>query len=241
MRYLLLYCLLFLFSCTPKDTVLSGKDIIAKSIQKHDPKNQWSSLNIHIRTQEPRINFPTRYSIVKLNNETGAFSLKRDRENSVSTHIIDDKGNPITYLDNNITTDTTLIKNYRLDPNRNFTYRRYYQSFTGLPMSLNIKKFEILDSISNATETIFNNIASYKVSVELNKAMFSKLMNLYFSKKDYTLIGVEMVSSESPDKGERLYFEGSFTIGDVTIPRYKHWHDFSGEYLGSDIIVKELK
>ncbi|MFY0603947.1 MAG: hypothetical protein JXQ93_08345 [Flavobacteriaceae bacterium] len=242
MRYLLLCCLLLLFSCTPKETVLSGKDIITRSIQKHDPKKQWATAKIKIRTQEPRLQTPTRYSIVKLDNATGAFSLHRNRDHYISNHLIDSVGNAVTFLDHKIVTDTTLIKKYRLEPKRNSRYRRYFQSFTGFPMSLQIEKFEKLDSIGNTTETVFNNIDSYKVTVALKEPMFSKHMNVYFAKKDFRMIGIDMISLEEPTKGERIYFEGSIQIQSFTLARYKHWHDLSsGEYLGSDIIVKEIK
>lgn len=238
MRYILLCFVLALASCGTNETNLSGKDIIAKSIQKHDPDSKWSTAEIHLRIQEPRLQNPVRYSEVTLNNTNGAFSLHRNREDHVSNHVIDKDGNAITYLDGEIITDTLLIKKYRLDPSRNFVYRRYYQSLMALPMSLHIEK---LDSIGNTSQVTFNNIESYKVPIELGKPMFSKHWNLYFSKDDFSMIGIEMIFPDDPNKGERLYFEGSIDLNGVSIPRYKHWHELSGAYAGSDIIVKELK
>jgi hypothetical protein len=225
------------FSCSPKKE-LSGEDIITKSIQKHDPKNKWSTTEFNIRTQEPRVQNPSRYSIVKLNNRTGAFSLHRNRDHFVSNHLIDSTGNAITFLDGNRITDSLLIKKYRLDPSRNFGYRRYYQSLMGLPMSLHVEK---LDSIGVVSEVLFNNIECYKVPVILTKPMFAKHWNLFFSRNDFSMIGLEMVFPNDPNKGERLFFEGNITLKGITFPRYKHWHELSGEYAGSDIIVKELK
>lgn len=238
MRLTTLFCLLLLWGCNSKKQNFTGKNIISKSIQKHDPNNEWPTADIHLRIQEPRIQNPVRYSEIKLNNATGVFSLLRNREKAVSNHLIDASGNASTLLDGKIITDTTLIKKYRLDPKRNFGYRRFYQSLMGLPMSLHIEK---LDSIGKVSETVFNNIESYKVPVELAKPMFSKHWNLYFSKDDFSMIGLEMVFPNNPNKGERLFFDGTISIKGITIPRYKHWHELSGEYSGSDIIIKELK
>jgi len=192
---------------------------------------------LNLRIQEPRLQNPVRYSVVKLNNKTGAFSLHRNRDNHVSNHIIDNQGNASTFLDGNVITDTLVIKKYRLDPSRNFGYRRFYQSLMGLPMSLHIEK---LDSIGDVSEVVFNGLQSYKVPVVLEKAMFSKHWNLYFSQNDFSMIGLEMVFPDDLKKGERLLFEGNINLKGINIPRYKHWHELSGEYSGSDIIVKEI-
>lgn len=238
MRYLFLCFIVLLASCNSNNNDLSGQQIIEKSIQKHDPYSKWATAEVHLRIQEPRLQNPVRYSEITLDNKNGAFSLHRNREDHVSNHVIDDNGNTITYLDGNIVTDTLLIKKYRLEPSRNKSYRRFYQSLMGLPMSLGIEK---LDSVGGVSQVVFNSIESYKVPVELEKPMFSKHWNLYFSKDDFSMIGIEMIFPEDPNKGERLFFEGSIDLDGVTIPRYKHWHELSGEYAGSDIIVKSLK
>lgn len=238
MRYLALAMILLLGSCQSNDSLLSGKEIIDKSIQKHDPNGQWQKANFALRIQEPRLQNPTRYSVIMLNNANGSFSLERNRDKSISIHRIDSAGNATTLFDGNIVTDSILIKKYRLDPSRNFGYRRFYQSLMGLPMSLATEK---LDSIGSVSETVFNGVDSYKVAIELEEPLFSKHWKLFFSKSDFSLVGLEMVFPDDPSKGERLYFEGSIDINGFSIPRHKHWHDLSDTYHGSDVIVKTLK
>lgn len=238
MRYIILCFILVLASCASNETDLSGKEIIAKSIEKHDPNGKWPTTELHFRIQEPRLQNPVRYSDVALNNKNGAFSLFRNREDHVSNHIIDNKGDAITYLDGKIITDTLLIKKYRLEPSRNTGYRRFYQLLMGLPMSLHIEK---LDSVGNVSRVLFNSVDSYKVPIILEKPMFSKYWNLYFAKDDFSMIGMEMIFPDDPSKGERLFFDGSIDLDGIIIPRHKHWHELSGAYSGSDIIVKNLK
>ncbi len=238
MRYLVLCFILVLASCASNETNPSGKDIIAKSILKHDPDSKWPTAELHLRIQEPRLYNPVRYSDVTLNNKNGAFSLYRNREDHVSNHIIDNEGTAITYLDGEIISDTLLIKKYRLEPSRNTGYRRFYQLLMGLPMSLHLEK---LDSIGDASQVLFNSVDSYKVPIALEKPMFSKHWNLYFSKADFSMIGIEMIFPDDLSKGERLFFDGSIDLDGIIIPRHKHWHELSGAYSGSDIIVKDLK
>jgi hypothetical protein len=43
-------------------------------------------------------------------------------------------------------------------------------------------------------------------------------------------------------QGEYILFEGNFENGSVILPRFRHWHDKKdGRYLGSDVIVSNLK
>lgn len=237
MKYICSFVLLILFSCNQKET-LTNNEILEKGIEKHDPNNEWESANINIHIQEPRISNPERYSIVKLNNKNGSFELHRNREKSVSKHIIDENGVSKTFLDNQISTDSLLIKKYRLDPKRNFGYKRFYQLLLGLPMSLQNEKFYLKE---NVEEVFFNHQNAYKLSLELEKPMFSKNWNLYFSLNDFTLLGIEVVFPEDKNKGERLFFDGEMKINAMSIARTRHWYELDNTYAGSDIIIKKLK
>ena len=134
--------LLFL-NCNIKTETLTSKQILEKSIQKHDAKNLWNVTDVKLHIEEPRIANPYRYSILKLSNSNNSFELQRNREKSISTHKIDSEGNSSTLLDGKITTDSLLIKKYRLNPERNFGYKRFYQLLLGLPMSLKNEEITI--------------------------------------------------------------------------------------------------
>lgn len=237
MKYLAFSFLLIICSCSEKPT-LTNIEILEKAIKKHDPNNEWKSAKINIHIQEPRVSNTERYSIVKLNNKNGSFELQRNREKSVSKHIIDENGLSKTFLDDTIPTDSLQIKKYRLNPKRNFGYRRFYQLLLGLPMSLQDEKMHLKDNID---VVIFNKKMTYKLSLELEQPMFSKNWNLYFSTDDFTLLGIEMVFPEDKNKGERLFFEGEIKINNISLARTHHWHELDNTYSGSDIILKELK
>ena len=76
MKYLLSFFLLIFFGCAEKPT-LTNNDILEKGIHKHDPNKKWKSAKINVRIQEPRVQNPKRYSIVKLNNENGSLQCFR--------------------------------------------------------------------------------------------------------------------------------------------------------------------
>lgn len=237
MKYFSIIILSLFLSCN-NQPALTSSEILEKSIQKHDPDGNFKNLSFKLRVQEPRLQNPERFSIVSLNNITGEFELQRDRETHVSRHIIDKNNIAKTLFDNEIETDTFLIRKFRLDPKRNFIYRRYYQSFSMLPMSLQTEKHILKESVEKVT---FNEIPAFKISLELEEPMWSNNWNIFFSQDDFTFLGGEVIFPDDPSKGERIYFDGYFTIAGVSFSRYHHWHELNGKYLGSDIFVKELE
>ncbi|QTD39220.1 hypothetical protein JL193_08290 [Polaribacter batillariae] len=239
MKYYHVLIVLMFINCSKSEIKsLESKQIIAKSIQKHDPKKQWETTSFKVHIQEPRNKNPHRYSIVDLNNKTGHFELQRNREAFISKHIIDENGNAKTFLDHKIVVDTLMIQKYRLNPKINVRYKRFYQLLLGLPMSLQSEKVIIKDKIE---PTLYNKKEVYKINIELKEPLFSKYWNLYFSQEDYMLLGVEMMFPDNPKKGERLFFDGIIKIDEILVPRMRHWYNMEDVYTGSDIILTEIK
>lgn len=221
----------------PEKKETSGKTIIEKSINKHDPSGNWESVHLRIHIQEPRVSNPHRYSVLKLNNNNGAFELVRNRDEHIVQYITDPKGSSKVLLDGDEEIDSSLVKKYGLDPTVNMRYKSFYHFMYGIPMTLNDKTVK---SFGSATTAFFNNQESYKVEVELSETLISANWNLYISSKDYRLLGVEMVFPEDSTKGERIYFEHDFEYDDLIIPRVRHWHNYhDNQYMGSDIILKD--
>jgi hypothetical protein len=211
--------------------------ILRESIAYHDPSNSWQNTVLKIHIQEPRTLNPHRYSIIELANSDNTFSLKRNRDDNISEHIIDKDGNSSVLWNGVIAADTALVRKYRLDPSRNAGYREFYQIFYGLPMSLEDRILEM----KNATEANFNKQQCYKLEIELKEPMFSKHWSLFLSKSTKEVLGIEIVSEDNPDEGERLYFENTITINQIIIPRIRHWHELKDNaYSGTDIIIGAL-
>lgn len=192
-------------------------------------------MNLHI--QEPRIANPHRYSILQLDNSTDFFKLSRNRDQHISEHVIDNNGNSFVLLNGKAETDTALIKKYRLDASRNIGYKSFYQLLYGLPMSLN----DSLKEIVSVSESVFNEEQCFKIEMELKEPVISKFWNLFVSRSTMEIKGVEIIVSDKPDGGERIYFDGLIMVNGIKIPRIRHWHELkSNTYSGTDVIIKEL-
>lgn len=217
---------------------LDGDLILKESINKHDPQNIWDSVQLNIHIQEPRLLNPQRYSLLKLDNLNNTFELSRNRDQHISRHIIDDKGNGIVLLDGSEVIDSVLVKKYRLYPERNFGYKEFFYLMYGLPMSLNKNTIEKTERTSSVS---FNGEDCFKIEMVLKKEMISKYWTVFISKKDFMVQGVEIVFPKEPEKGERLYFDQLFEVNGLLIPRIRHWHELKDDsYSGSDIIVNSL-
>lgn len=237
MKNIFVLILLISFSCIKKNNFDANK-ILENSILKHDPNSNFENLKIKFRIQEPRLQNPTRFSSIFLNNKTGEFSLERNRDSFISKHIVDENQISKTFLNGVISRDSTLIKKYRLDPRKNKGYRKYYRFFGLLPMSLKNEQYILENSFSNV---IFNKTPAYKISLVLKEHFFSKHWHLFFSKKDFTFLGVEMFFPDDKSKGERILFDGEINVNNVILPRFRHWYELDGTYSGSDIIVSSIK
>ena len=237
MRYFVLLFLLTLMSCQPAEKELSAQELLERSIQKHDPKGEWNEAEFIVRIQEPRLQNPVRFSEVSINNKTGAFELKRNREDKVASYQIDSNGVTTVLLDNQVVQDSTLIDRYMLQDLRVQNYQRFYQILLGLPMSLDA---DVLDTMGSVSEVVFNEKSSYRIEITLKKPLFSDHWNLFISKDDFRLLGIEMVFPDNANKGERLYFNKTLQIGNIQIPRIRHWYELDDSYSGSDVIVKKL-
>jgi len=226
----------FLCACN-QGKQLDGIQILKESIKVHDSLGIWNKAHLNLHIQEPRISNPYRYSILKLDNSKTTFELARNRDQYISKHIIGNDGNSLTLLDGKIEIDTVLIKKYRLDPSRNIGYMNFYKLMYGLPMSLN----DYMESVVNTSEMVFNKEQCYKIEVELKEKMISKYWNIFISKSNGTIKGIEIIFPERPNEGDRLYFDGVININQVIIPRIRHWHELKNDdYSGSDIIMKEI-
>ncbi|MEW7277499.1 DUF6503 family protein [Aquimarina sp. 2201CG1-2-11] len=239
MKYLsILFFTLSLFGCTTPQKKLAPQTILQRSILKHDPNTIWATSNIQLHIQEPRLSNPHRYSVLKMNNNNHSFELLRNRDSAVSKHSIDTLGYATTLLNNQVITDTTVIKKYKLQPERNILYQKFYYHLIGLPMSLDNASIKEYGTV---TFQKFNAKNSFKLPIELKEKIISKHWNLFIDQNDYILLGLEIVFPNDLAKGERLYFDGEININTLKIPRIRHWHEYdTNDYSGSDIIIKAL-
>lgn len=212
--------------------------VIEKSIKFHDPLSRWNKTTLSVHIQEPRIQNPLRFSKLKLNLSNGEFSLIREYELGEVDRIISATREARILVNGTSNFSEEVREEYRLDSSRNMGYKTFYQMLYGFPMSLSGDLVEEISQFSK--ETVFGK-EYFMIEYTLKEPIISDRWKVYFSKEDYSVQALKFVHREPEKEDEIILFGGEFIWDKITIPRYRHWYlSESREYLGSDIIVKEL-
>ncbi len=238
--YLLLFWpLLTVFNDTDdKTNCKNSAYILEQSYAFHDPSGAWNNWQVNMHIQEPRIQNPQRYSMVNLNKADNSFNLIRNRDENISEHKIDKNGEATVLFNNSTDIPASMIDKYRLDPSRNISYKDFYETMYGLPMSLKGR----IASMNPAETIIKDNQEIYVIDVKLNKPMFTDHWKIAINKTSFQIEGVQLINDQAPEKGEILEFEELVELDGIKVPRIRHWYEPNGKaYQGSDIIVKRIE
>ena len=217
---------------------LTAQQILGFSRQFHDPNGSWDTTKLELHIREPRTTTPERQSTVTIDNKAQSFELIRNRPGGhVSTHRVFADGKTETLWNGEATQDTALIRQFRLDPNRNHSYFKFYRFMYGLPMSLqpsDIRRF------GRVAFRPFNGSACIKIPITLAKPMISNSWVLYFDQLTLELKGIEILSANNGPVSERLAFSEIIEYQGLKIPRIRNWTDpTTDKTTGTDIIVNK--
>lgn len=218
---------------------VSSEFVLEQSTKFHDPNSKWSQTTLSIHVQEPRIQNPGRYSKLRMEMSTGSFSLSREYDIGEVERIISDVGELKVLVNGSANYSEEIKEEYRLDSSRNSGYKTFYQMLMGFPMSL---KGDLVEEVSQiSTEAVFGT-EYLMIEFILRESIISEVWQVYFSKEDYSIRALKFIHGNLEEEDEIIIFDGAYTWDSITIPRYRHWYlSESKEYLGSDIIVKELE
>ncbi len=128
------FILSFIFALTSifSSSVPSGKSIIEKSIEFHDPNDNWSGLQAHLEFTETRPESDDRHTSIEIDNKRGNFCLNREvKKMHVQRHI---KLDSCFYnIDEYEQLTDKEFEQYKLNDERSFFMRNYYLYLWGLP------------------------------------------------------------------------------------------------------------
>ncbi|RKN78502.1 DUF6503 family protein [Ulvibacterium marinum] len=208
--------------------------------EKYDSNQKWGTSEIKLHIQEPRVNNPQRYTKLNLKNSDDYFEMERFREDGIVKRILTGNGESKIFLNGESELSKAIIEQYRLNVERSLGHKKFYKLMYGLPMSLSNNFWE---QIRPAQKAEYKGRDVYRVAMELKDEMISKHWTLIIEVETYTLLAIEFNHPEDPGKEEEIItFEGEFDINGMKIPRIRNWYiKGTNEYLGTDIIVEELK
>jgi len=222
----------------PKATLtnLSGKEVLAKSIQYHDPKGNWATFNatLYLEQKSPKSPDPAKSEFVL--DLPNRYFKAIDRRNGV---VIQRELNGEEC--HNTLAGTTEIseedqKKYRLTCERAKMYRNYYAYLYGLPMKLK-DAGTIIDKAVYATS--FQGKECLSIRVTYAEAVGDDIWYFYFDKNSYALIGYRFYHEEEKNDGEYITLEGEIVVQGIKIPQNRHWYyNKDDKFLAADLLIK---
>ena len=101
---------------------------------------------------------------------------------------------------------------------------------------------DLIESIGDLQSSTYEGRQVYAIDIELKEVMISKNWQFSIDPHTYSLRALKLDHSGDPEwPDEIIVFDGEFQFKDIRIPRFRHWYLLdSGEYQGSDIIVRSV-
>lgn len=208
-------CLMVGFtSCQPS---LSGPELVKKSIQYHDPKDEWKNINHLFYFSDTRPDKSSRHYQVSIDVSENYFRYINESEELVYE----------------ISKEKCLSdKPERPDCERGLMLRDYYMYLWGLPMKLLDPGTAITEEYQRET---IEGIEAYVVQVPYEKDVWY----FYLHPENYSLIAYKFYKDEPKAIGEIIYLEGEINIGEMKIPAKRSWYRTENdEFLGTDFLLK---
>ena len=214
---------------------LTGEELINKSIEYHDPNNNWAiftgDLNITMETpsREPRVstismNLPKQYFkneygkdgntiIQQVNKETCTVLLNKKKEFTAEEE-----------------------KTYRLSCDQAKRTRNYYTYLYGLPMKLKDPGTLINPMIEKRS---FKGKDYWVAQVKYEKEVGKDTWYFYFDPSTFALEVYQFYHDESKNDGEYILLTEEYEVNGIKMPKNRAWFYNKGDtYLGADFLYK---
>lgn len=194
----------------------SAKEILAKTVNYHDPNGEWKTLKATFEYAEKQPDGVVRKTILKLDNAANSHYLNRGDEEAYQVN-----GNY----------DVEVLLGDK-EPERGKMLRGYYVYLWGLPMKLQDKSTKLMDEV--ATENI-KGMDCHRIQVNYEKENYF----FFVTKDDFRMIAYRFIKNDGTGKGENIYLEGEVNVGNMRIPKARSWYTIPGdEFLGTDELVE---
>ena len=221
---------------TPVAT-LKGEEVLAKSINYHDPERRWWTDRFELKLYESRPGGGYRISNVHLAEAAGHFGLQQQRGKDQIFRAFSPagcqqllNGKPASAY------NAEEVKQHRLSCEAGQVYRDYYTYLWGLPMKLE-DAGTIIDPAVYRVDFFGQELLEVKVTYD--EAVGGDIWYFYFHPDTYALSGYRFYHDEAANDGEYILLEKEAEVNGVKFPAIRHWYTHGDRrYLGSDEIIQ---
>lgn len=231
--FLLISCALLQFTAFGQD--ITGEELLNKSIQYHDPNNQWpkfaGELNITMETPKN----PPRVSIIYIDVKKEYFKNEWSRDGDTIIQEVN-KNKCFISLNGETTFTKMQEKKHRLTCEQSLRKRDYYVYLYGLPMKLK----DLGTLINPKVEKKFFKGKEYLVlQVKYEEEVGKDTWYFYFDPSTYAMEVYQFYHDETKNDGEYIVLTEEVEVQGIKMPKNRAWYyNEEDKYLGTDFLFK---
>lgn len=231
------FLLLFL-STTVCFAQLTGKQLLEKAIQYHDPQGVWSTFRGVLKVTMETPKRPNRDSEISIDLPNEYFKVTAKQGTNTTEYTLN-KGKCGIRFNGNSAPDAALKKKYNLSCDRANLYKNYYSYLYGLPMKLKDPGTLVEDKVAKIN---FKGKNYLVVKVSYEKGVGTDVWFFYFNPKSYAMEIYQFLKNGEPNSGEYILLSGEAWVQGIRMPKIRAWYYNKNDvYLGTDLLTSSSK
>lgn len=237
MKYIRLLAVLFFYSPLVSQNI-SGIELLEKTINYHDPDNNWSTFADSFSVTMETPNNSARISNIHINLPEELFYIKMTRDTLITEYTVN-KGVCSFALNGEKNLSVEQQKQFNISCERALLYKNYYTYLYGLPMKLKDPGTIIENKVD---KKVFKGNTYLVLKVSYDKTVGSDVWYFYFNPKTYAMEIYQFFKTDEqghlkPDSGEYILLSDETIINNIKMPKNRAWYyNKDNSYLGTDIL-----
>lgn len=219
--------LVFLTSC---NSIPDGQTLLNRTIDFHDPKQQWPQFNKTLDITLEMPDKPDRQSRVTINLPRNYFGLTEQRDSTIIKRTLTDQGCTFS-INGEDDLPEAKVREFRGDCERTNMLKNYYTFLYGLPMKLKDPGTIIHPEVKKDT---FQGREYLVLEVSYEPETGQDTWLFYINPETYAMEAYQFFHDLKRREGEFILLEGIEQAEGMKIPKNRSWYTNEGQYLGTD-------
>lgn len=218
-----------------KGQKMTGLEVLAKSIQYHDPDGNWPKFDGQLHLKQTLATKKTGQNKVTIKNESSYFRQEQQYGQHTIVRIVKNGACSAT-LDGRTDFSEKEAKKFGLSCKNIEAYRNYFFYLYGLPMKLKDEGALLQEEVKEAD---FQGKTYYALKVTYEPEVGKDTWYFYFDKTTFAMEGYRFYRNESKNDGEYVTLTGVVVHQNIKIPKIRKWHyNKDDKFLGMDVLER---
>ncbi len=218
---------------------MTGSELLDKTIEYHDPNDNWKTFSGELTIQLETPNNETRTTFIEINLPQEYFYSQAKRAENITEFLIKKDSCVITFNGKKEFTQEEINK-YGLTCERAKMYQNYYTYLYGLPMKLKDPGTNIKPEI---TRKVLKGKEYFVLEVTYEEGIGNDIWFFYINPKTYAMEVYQFYHTKNDssqidyDTGEYILLSGEKRIYGVNMPKERAWFtNKDNRLLGIDVL-----